>query len=290
MLGGGAAMAGKTKGATPTSAKKFANKARDLDALRDALVDAAGVGAGLWLSYLFLFFYLFIAAAAVTHKDLFFENPVKLPFLNVELPLLGFFWLGPLLFIILHAYVLLHFALLADKIGAFHAELQAQIKDDTTRTRLRRQLPSNIFVQYLAGPNEVRTGVMGFMLRLIALITLVIFPIALLVFFQLQFLPYHSAPITWWQAHRSPARYSVVVAAVAIDRSRAADMDFMARFSPPQDRCAGLGKSRPALAGLHHRDLSRRMAGNQPAITSAGAHQMAFAGIGQDAGQSSKPV
>jgi uncharacterized protein YjbI with pentapeptide repeats len=166
--------------------------------LREAVVDAAGVGAGLWLSYLFLFFYLFIAAAAVTHRDFLFESPVKLPFLGVELPLLGFFVLGPLLFLVLHAYVLLHFAMFADKVGVFHSELQAQINDESTRTRLRRQLPSNIFVQYLAGPYEVRTGVMGFMLRLIALITLVIFPIALLVLFELQFLPYHNAPITWW--------------------------------------------------------------------------------------------
>jgi uncharacterized protein YjbI with pentapeptide repeats len=181
------------------SVKKFAGKARDLEALRDAVVDAASVGAGLWLSYLFLFFYLFIAAAAVTHKDLFFENPVKLPFLNVELPLLGFFWLGPLLFIVLHAYVLLHFALLADKVGVFHVELVTQIKDHDTRRRLRRQLPSNIFVQYLAGPRDVRDSIMGLMLRAIALITLVVFPIALLVFFQLQFLPYHDAWITWWQ-------------------------------------------------------------------------------------------
>jgi uncharacterized protein YjbI with pentapeptide repeats len=121
-----------------------------------------------------------------------------LPFLDVELPLLGFFVLGPLLFLVLHAYVLLHFAMFADKVGVFHSELQAQIKDEGIRTRLRRQLPSDIFVQYLAGPYEVRTGIMGFMLRLIALITLVIFPITLLVFFQLQFLPYHDAPITWW--------------------------------------------------------------------------------------------
>jgi uncharacterized protein YjbI with pentapeptide repeats len=183
---------------TPSTAQAFAAKAKDLGALREAVVDAAGVGAGLWISYLFLFLYLFIAVAAVTHRDLLFENPVKLPFLNVELSLVGFFVVGPLLFLVLQAYVLLHFAMLAGKIGVFHSELQAQIKDDDTRARLRRQLPSNIFVQYLAGPYEMRTGIMGFMLRLIALISLVLFPIALLVFFQLQFLPYHNALITWW--------------------------------------------------------------------------------------------
>jgi uncharacterized protein YjbI with pentapeptide repeats len=184
---------------SPPGSATFAAKAKDLQALRDAVVDAASVGAGLWVSYLFVFFYLAIAAGGVTHRDMFFENPVKLPFLNVDLPLIGFFVLGPLLFLIVHAYTLLHFVLLAGKVGAFHTELQEQILDEDARARLRRQLPSNIFVQFLAGPREVRTGAMGFMLRLIAQITLVAGPIALLVFFQLQFLPYHDAAISWWQ-------------------------------------------------------------------------------------------
>lgn len=181
-----------------SSATAFAAKAKDLEALRNAVVEAAGVGAGLWLSYLFVFFYLVIAAGGVTHRDLFFANPIKLPFLNVELPLIGFFVLGPLLFLIVHGYVLLHFVLLADKVGAFHDELRKQITDDDARARLRRQLPSNIFVQFLAGPREVRTGVMGFLLRSIAQISLVAAPIALLVLFQLQFLPYHHEVISWW--------------------------------------------------------------------------------------------
>src|SRR5690242_2278520 len=103
----------------------FAARAKDLGALRDAVVDAASVGAGLWISYLFGLFYFAIAAGAVTHRDLFLETPVKLPFLNVELPLKAFFIWGPLVFLIVHAYVLLHFVFLAGKIGAFHLELQA---------------------------------------------------------------------------------------------------------------------------------------------------------------------
>jgi hypothetical protein len=53
-----------------SSSQAFAAKATDLGALREAVVDAAGVGAGLWISYLFLFFYLFIAVASVTHRKL----------------------------------------------------------------------------------------------------------------------------------------------------------------------------------------------------------------------------
>ena len=177
----------------------FAARAKDLTALRDAVVDAAGVGTGLWLSYLFVLFYFAIAAGAVTHRDLLLENPVKLPFLNVELPLKAFFILGPLVFLIVHAYVLLHFVLLAGKIGAFQTELEDQIGRDNVKTEVRRQLPSNIFVQSLAGPRDVREGPIGFLLRLVIQISLVAGPIALLVLFQLQFLPYHSEWIANWQ-------------------------------------------------------------------------------------------
>jgi uncharacterized protein YjbI with pentapeptide repeats len=180
-------------------AASFAAKATDLEALRAAVVDAANVSAGLWLSYLFVFFYLAIAAAGVTHRDLLLENPVKLPFLNVDLPLQSFFFLGPLLFLIVHAYVLLHFVMLASKVRAFRDELRKQVpQSDGTRGRLRRQLPSNIFVQLLAGPREVRDGIMGFTLQHIARITLVYGPLLLLALFQLQFLAYHSW-ITGWQ-------------------------------------------------------------------------------------------
>src|SRR5437016_841589 len=123
----------------------LAAKSNDLEALRTAVVDAANVGAGLWVSYLFVLFYMLVAAGGVTHKDMFFESPVRLPFLNVDLPLTGFFWLGPTLFLIVHAYVLLHFVMLAGKVSAFDSELRDQIDNVEVRRRLRRQLPSNIF-------------------------------------------------------------------------------------------------------------------------------------------------
>ena len=248
--------------------------------MRDAVVDAASVGAGLWLSYLFLFFYLVIAAAASPTETYSSRTRSSCRSSTSICRCSASSVLGPALFLIVHAYVLLHFVMLAGKVGAFHAELQAQIADEETRARLRRQLPSNIFVQYLAGPHEVRTGVMGFMLRLIALITLVTVPIALLVFFQLQFLPYHSAAITWWQRIAVLIDIVAVVDAVALDLGRATDMDLVAGLSASQGSCAGAGEPYSALAGLHHRDLPGRMAGNTLAIAAASSDQMAILGIG----------
>jgi hypothetical protein len=75
---------------SPT-AVSVAGKAHDLPALRDALVDAANVSARLWFSYLFALFYFLIAVGGVNHGDLFLESPIKLPSLNVDLPLFVFF-------------------------------------------------------------------------------------------------------------------------------------------------------------------------------------------------------
>jgi uncharacterized protein YjbI with pentapeptide repeats len=187
---------GSTRSKLPIRSKSpaLADQAKDLKALRDVVVDAAAISTGLWLSYIFVLLYLTIAVGGITHRNLFFEDPVKLPFLNVELPLVGFFVLGPVLFLIVHAYVLLHFVLLAGKVGVFHAELQAQILNEQVRAQLRWQLPSNIFVQILAGAREVRRGTVGRMLRLMAQISLVAAPLTLLVLFQIQFLPYHPTP------------------------------------------------------------------------------------------------
>jgi hypothetical protein len=107
--------------------------------------------------------------------------------------------------LIIHAYALMHFIMLGKKASRFHNELRRQFPDSESNTqesgaapdgahkdirdKLRRLLPSNIFVQILAGPPELRTGIFGFLLKLIALTTLVVFPILLLLLLQIQFLP-----------------------------------------------------------------------------------------------------
>ena len=46
-----------------------------------------------------------------------------------------------------------------DFLAAFDGQLRVQIKHDPElRTRLRRQLPNNIFVQFLAGPKRCATA------------------------------------------------------------------------------------------------------------------------------------
>jgi hypothetical protein len=189
----------------------IAAKADDLEAIKKAVEDAASLCGGLWLSHLFVLFYLAVAAGAVTHEDLFFERAVKLPFLNIELPLLAFFFVAPILFVIVHAYTLVHLVVLTDKAKLFNEELHKQIGDalglstkqleerKAKRDGFRRQLPSNIFIHFLVRTEGVRDRAFGWLLHAIGWVTLVLAPLLLLFLMQIQFLPFHSPFIIWIQ-------------------------------------------------------------------------------------------
>src|SRR5262245_28828847 len=124
---------------------EIAKETKKLEIMRKAVEDAASVSTGLWLSYLFVFFYIALATYSVTHVDLLLQNPVRLPFLNIELSLLAFFTLAPFLFVVVHVHTLLHFVMLAAKVGQFDEALKKQLEgaNDVQET-IRRQLPSNI--------------------------------------------------------------------------------------------------------------------------------------------------
>jgi hypothetical protein len=54
--------------------------------------------------------------------------------LNVDLPLVAFFLLAPSLIVVFHAYTLMHFVMLAEKVGVLDRELQAQLGDAPERS------------------------------------------------------------------------------------------------------------------------------------------------------------
>ena len=79
----------------------------DMGPFQTAVNEAATRVRGLWLGYIALLAYLFISVAAVTHRDLLLGNPVNLPVLQVKLPLIGFFAVAPMFFLINHFFLLL---------------------------------------------------------------------------------------------------------------------------------------------------------------------------------------
>jgi uncharacterized protein YjbI with pentapeptide repeats len=144
----------------------------------------------------------------------FLAEPVKLPVLNIDLPLWGFFWLAPILFVIFHAYVLIQLILLARTAAAYDAAVAKLIEDDNlspeANASLRQRLANTLFAQILAGSPREREGWFGSLLKAMAWITLVIAPILILLTFQFMFLPYHSHLATW--THRLLILLEFVVA------------------------------------------------------------------------------
>src|SRR5258708_37038986 len=86
----------------PSAASVLEQEVLDLRVLRDTIIVTAGVCATLWVSYLLVLLYLFIAAGEVTHRDLFLENPVRLPILIVDYPFVVYFIFGPVLMLDSH--------------------------------------------------------------------------------------------------------------------------------------------------------------------------------------------
>jgi uncharacterized protein YjbI with pentapeptide repeats len=169
----------------------------DVAALEKSLNDSAVRVSTIWVSYLIFALYLVIAAGTVTQRQLFLEDPVKLPVLNIDLPLWGFFFLAPILFVTFHAYVLLQVLLLGRTAAAYNEALDRAVKPPPGNVSMRQRLANTLFAQIFAGSPRERKGPIGALLKLMAWVTLAIAPVLVLLVFEFKFLPYHSHFITW---------------------------------------------------------------------------------------------
>jgi uncharacterized protein YjbI with pentapeptide repeats len=164
----------------------------------DALNHSAERVQTLWFSFLTFMLYLAVATGTTTHRMLFLEEQLNLPVLNIKLPLLGFYVLTPVIFVVFHFYMLLNLVLLARTAKSFEdALVRAFPKDGEARENFRMRIENTLFVQLLVGGRLEREGLNAKLLSTVALITLALAPVALLLMIQIKFLPYHSEWITW---------------------------------------------------------------------------------------------
>jgi hypothetical protein len=146
----------------------------DIGALERSVNDSAGRVSGIWLSFVAFSAYLAASASMISHRQIFLEEPIKLPTINIDLPLVASAILLPLLFVIYHIFVLLQVVLLARTADAYNEAIDHSISDAADRTRVRRRLANTLFAQLFAGSPREREGVLGWLLRLMAWITLAI--------------------------------------------------------------------------------------------------------------------
>ena len=187
------------------------DKGEDRPNARDLLatVNSASEGAAAtWIAFLGTMAYLAVTLGGVTHVDLLLNNDTTLPFVNVKVPLATFFVMAPLAFVLVHFSLLLQHVMLSRKLGAFEARLEMEEPSrDRSTQHIRDELHSYTFTQIASG--KPRGAVVDMAQRLIVSLTLVVFPLLLLTFFQIGFLPYHSEPITWW--HRGMLALDAIV-------------------------------------------------------------------------------
>jgi uncharacterized protein YjbI with pentapeptide repeats len=169
----------------------------DIGALERSVNDSAGRVSSIWLSFVAFSAYLAASASMISHRQIFLEEPIKLPTINIDLPLVASAILLPLLFVIYHIFVLLQVVLLARTADAYNDAIDHSVSDAADRIRVRQRLANTLFAQLFAGSPREREGVLGWLLRLMAWITLAIAPVGVLIIFEIKFLPYHSAAVTW---------------------------------------------------------------------------------------------
>jgi uncharacterized protein YjbI with pentapeptide repeats len=168
----------------------------DVDALERSLNDAGTRVLAIWLGYLIFTLSLFITAiVTVTHRQLFLDEPLKLPVLNIDLTL---FWfsLSPILLVLLQFYLLLQVFLLSRTASAYNDTVDRTVKSPTSNALVRQRLANTLFGQLFACPLRDREGWLGRVLKLMTWITLILFPLCVVFAFQFSFLPYHSRPAT----------------------------------------------------------------------------------------------
>src|SRR6478735_142935 len=149
-----------------------------------------------WLAFLLLLTYVVVTLTSVSHKDLLLNSPVRLPIINADIPLVGFFQYAPALLLLVYLSLLVQHVILARKYRKFTDAIAPCEMETGTEHPTRDRVHSYVFSQILAGPKPNR--ITKFMMMLIVYVTFSILPIATLLYFQIKFLPYHEVSITYW--------------------------------------------------------------------------------------------
>lgn len=166
------------------------------DELLEASNDASAQARNMWLFFLGLLTYLIVTIAGTTHQSLLLNNPVRLPFLNVDIPLTSFFIYGPAIVVTVHLGLLIQHAMLAFKLFRLTETLQDEGWHRQGTDPRRGKLHPYIISQLIAGPE--RGAMIGFLIRFMTWFSLVAMPVMTLLYFQIAFLPYHDVAATYW--------------------------------------------------------------------------------------------
>ena len=153
--------------------------------------------------------YVAVTVASTTHEMLLrASNVVTLPLLNAQIPIIGpfgFYTIAPWLIVLLHSDLLLQLSILGNELVRFDQEVDRI--PEPQRTLLRQRVANFYYVLYLSGGAPSR--LLHLLSAFITWMTAVMFPLGLLLWIQIRFLPFHSPFDTW--LHRAALAVDTVL-------------------------------------------------------------------------------
>jgi len=164
-----------------------------IEKLLEAANSASQTVAALHVAFMAFVAYLGVIIWGTTHDDLLRISPVKLPILDVELPLTTFYGFVPWMVVLLHFNLLMQLELLSCRLW----NLDRGLPDTPAGQQVRDRLFIFPFTHLIAG----RSGVwlIRWLLSLVVGITVIALPLLMLLAAQIRFLPFHDEAITWSQ-------------------------------------------------------------------------------------------
>ena len=163
--------------------------------LREAVDDSARNVRNVYLTFLLAGAYIGIIIGSTTDLQLLKISPVNLPILNTGIPIVEFYTIVPWLLILLHFNLLLQLYLLSTKLQRLGTTLTA-LPHEEAQLQRARLYPFPFTHMLIEGGH---TRVVRVMMTTMVVATVVLFPLVLLLWAQIRFLPYHEPMITWVQ-------------------------------------------------------------------------------------------
>jgi uncharacterized protein YjbI with pentapeptide repeats len=186
-----------------------------------------------WLAFLLLLTYVIVTLASVSHKDLLLNSPVKLPIINTEIPLVGFFQYAPAMLLLVYLSLLVQHVIVARKYRRFTDAIVPLEHETGAEHPARERVHAYAFSQILAGPRPHR--ITKLMMQLIVYVTFAALPIATLLYFQIKFLPYHEVWITYWHRLAVILGFAMLILLTPIMQHAPPKRRWDVRLGPPAE-------------------------------------------------------
>lgn len=146
------------------------------------------------ITFLSLLLYVNLIIAGTDAEQILRVAPVKLPLLDVPLPIIGFYGFLPWFLLFFHLYLLVQHYLFSQQLFGFDDTLQNA--SPMEQAHVRKHLGNLPFLQWMVGEHH---SAMLVLLTLITLVCLIVWPLVTLLWLQMAILPYHSAELLAWQ-------------------------------------------------------------------------------------------